>query len=610
MRPSANDTRQVEGVGRVWLTLATAALAGPVGMLGAPASAQAAAPEATVSVIVQYDPDSSARAENAVTAAGGRLLKRFEVIDGFAASVGANRVPALRAMPGVRSITPDASVRLSGDSGDWDKTTESSTSSGRTSWNDRSDEFGDNPLSQIATTIGVDDLQPRRAVSARDKPTGKGIGVALIDSGVAPVTGLNGPGKVINGPDLSFESQAPNLRHLDTFGHGTHMAGIIAGDDPGNSSDDFSGVAPGATLINLKVASADGATDVSQVIAAIDWVVTHRNDPGLNIRVLNLSFGTDSVQDARLDPLSYAVEAAWNKGIVVVVAVGNEGFKQTRVSMPAANPYVIAVGSSDGRGTPTRSDDIVADFSTRGNSTRGPDLVAPGKSVVSLRNPGSFIDEHYPGGLVPGDSEKRFFRGSGTSQATAVTSGAVALLLQQRPQLRPDQVKRLLTSTATPMPKADPIGRGAGLLNVAAAADAHPSSAVQKHPPALGTGSLELSRGTAHVADPTTGEVLQGEQDIMGQAWDPATWTVACAAGTAWSDGTWNSRTWSGSAWTGSSWASLTWSTTAWTGTNWAGRTWSSRTWSDAEWTSAGWSSRTWSSRTWSSRTWSGGYWS
>jgi len=168
--------------------------------------------------------------------------------------------------------------------------------------------------------------------------------VALIDSGVTPVKGLGDSAGVVNGPDLSFESQADNLRYLDTFGHGTHMAGIITGRDPevedGKEKDPghFVGVAPDAKLVNVKVASADGAADVSQVIAGIAWVVTPRNDPGLHIRVLNLPFGTDSVQDVQLDPLSHAVEAAWRNGIVVVVAVGNNGASASRLSMPAVNP--------------------------------------------------------------------------------------------------------------------------------------------------------------------------------------------------------------------------------------------------------------------------------
>src|SRR4029453_4060035 len=236
------------------------------------------------------------------------------------------------------------------------------------------------------------------------------------------------PGKVINGPDLSFESQNPELATIDSYGHGTHMAGSSAGNDTTTTAGvpKFPGIAPGANLISLKVAAANGATDVSQVIAAIDWVVTHRSDPGLNIRVMNLSFGTDSTQDTRLDPLSYAVEAAWRKGIVVVVSVGNDGASATRVTMPAANPYVIAVGAADEHGTAARTDDTVAPYSSRGSSVRHADVLAAGSSVISLRTPGSFIDENYPEARVADAAgDVRFLRGSGTSQAAAVVSGSV-----------------------------------------------------------------------------------------------------------------------------------------------------------------------------------------
>jgi serine protease AprX len=469
-------------------------------------------------------------------------------------------------------------------------------------------------LQEVNTTIGAPAVWAKKDAAGL-KLTGQGIGVALIDSGIAPVKGLAQPGKVVNGPDLSFESQAANLRQQDTFGHGTHMAGIIAGrdpDTPAGKEDDpryFVGVAPDARLVNLRVAAADGAVDVSQVIAAIDWAITHRNDAGLNIRVINLSFGTDSLQDPKFDPLSYAVEAAWRAGIVVVVSVGNDGPTATRVGNPALNPYVIAVGASDTAGTSARADDTIGGFSTRGDLTRHADLVAPGRSIVSLRDPGSFIDANFPEGLVA-DGTGRYFKGSGTSQATAVVSGAVALLLQQRPGLTPDQVKKLLTGTAVPMKGVDAVAQGAGELSVQAAAEAAtPAGAAQWFFRALGTGSLEGARGTAHVADPESGIELTGERDIMNRPWNPATWTVTSAAGWSWAGGSWNGNVWAGAGWNGTSWATRTWGGTAWTARTWSGSTWTARTWSSAGWTGAGWSARTWSARTWSARTWSGGYW-
>lgn len=195
------------------------------------------------------------------------------------------------------------------------------------------------------------------------------------------VEGLSRRGAVVNGPDLSYESQAPDLLHLDAFGHGTHLAGIIAAE-----ADEAVGVAPDSHLVSLKVAAHDGATDVPQVIAAIDWVVQHRNDPGMNIRVFNLAYGTDGVQDRMIDRLAYAVEVAWRHGIVVVVSAGNDG-AGARVTNPAISPFVLTVGATDPRGTDSVADDVLADFTSTGDGSRSVDVVAPGKSIASLPTP-------------------------------------------------------------------------------------------------------------------------------------------------------------------------------------------------------------------------------
>src|SRR5204863_415455 len=156
----------------------------------------------------------------------------------------------------------------------------------------------------------------------------------------------------------------------------------------------------------------NGATDVSQVLAGIDWVVQHRNDNGMNIRVVNLSFGTDSTQSYLLDPLAYAAEVAWLHGIVVVVSAGNTGFGSAQLNDPAYDPYVLAVAADDTKGSDSPDDDAIPDFQTRGNAVRHPDLVAPGKSIVGLRDPGSFIDQAFPAGRL---SRTRLFRGCGSS---------------------------------------------------------------------------------------------------------------------------------------------------------------------------------------------------
>src|SRR5205823_3325885 len=215
--------------------------------------------------------------------------------------------------------------------------------------------------------------------------------------------------------------------------------------------------------------------DVSQVLAAIDWVVQHHADPGLNIRVLTLAYGTASTQSYRVDPIAFAVENAWRHGIVTVVAGGNDGTTQHALTDPAIDPYVLAVGAADVTGSDLLGCASVARFSSR-SSSRPVDVIAPGVSIESLRDPGSSIDDAHPGAVV----DTRFFRGSGTSQASAVTAGAVALLLQAHPTLTPDQVKSLFRSTATPLALLDGAAEGAGMIDVSSAVGARtPSGAVQ-----------------------------------------------------------------------------------------------------------------------------------
>ncbi|HWH33030.1 MAG TPA: S8 family serine peptidase, partial [Egibacteraceae bacterium] len=425
--------------------------------------------------------------------------------------------------------------------------------------------------------------------------TGAGVDVALIDSGVAAVAGLDQPGGLLHGPDLSFESQSDALRHVDTFGHGTHMAGIIAGRDAGvtvpRAADHhaFHGVAPGARVVSLKVADRNGATDVSQVIAAIDWVVQHRDRAGLRIRVLNLSFGTDAVQDYRIDPLAHAAEVAWRNGIVVVAAAGNAGTGSPALDNPALDPFLLAVGAQDTRGTQGLGDDVVPAFSSTGDGVRNPDLVAPGVSVASLRVPDSGIDRHHPGGRVG----SRYFRGSGTSQAAAVVSGAVALLLQRHPGLTPDEVKQHLRASAEPLPAADPRGQGSGALDLEEALRRPPQlGARQPWEPSSGAGSLDGARGSLRLSHDDV--VLDGEQDIFGAPFDAAAHARLAEAGTAWSDGDWNGGPWTGAGWLGDRWAATVWSRSSW---------------SRSSWSSGGWTRSSWTRSSWSGDAWAGGGW-
>ena len=455
---------------------------------------------------------------------------------------------------------------------------------------------GQTRLDHVSAVVGADQMRNRGY-------TGRGVGVALVDTGVVPVKGLTS-GNVVNGPDLSFESQSADLRFLDTFGHGTHMAGIIAGNDPSTLlGQRFQGVAPGARLTSLKVGSAEGAVDVSQVVAAIDWVVTHRNDdPSNPIRVLNLSYGTDGVQDYRLDPLTHAVENAWRAGIVVVVAGGNNGSDNPRLNNPAYDPFVLAVGASDTRGTVDARDDLVPAFSSRGDASRRVDLVAPGRSIVSLRNPGSVVDVTHPSARV----DDRYFKGSGSSQAAAVTSGAVALLLQARPSLTPDQVKSLLRASAEPMPAADAAGRGVGELDVYRAFQKATPTTTQTWPTSTGLGSLEQARGTQHVGD--GGVELTGEQHVLGP-FDARRWASASSDFTAWDGGSWAGSDWTSGCWCESSWTGKSWAGKSWAGKSWAGKSWADHFWSAKSWAGKSWAGDSWTGSSWVGKSWAGKSW-
>ena len=437
--------------------------------------------------------------------------------------------------------------------------------------------------------------------------TGRGVDVALIDTGVSPVDALAADGKVVYGPDLSFESQAPNLTNLDTNGHGTFMAGLIAG-----NGSDYRGMAPGARIVSLKVGVVDGAVDVSQVVAAIDWVVQHRNDNGLNIRVINLSYGTNSAQDYKVDPLAFAAEQAWKAGIVVVAAGGNLGFQShmnnaPALADPAFDPWLLAVGSSDSNGTLNPLDDTVPSFSPwpKRGATRGVDVVAPGAHIQGLRVRNSYIDVNNPDARVGSD----YFRGSGTSESAAMMSGVVALILDKYPNATPDQVKALLTTTGLRISgKAQAIGGGALQLATTLVTPL-PSAATARQWWAwsTGAGKLEGSRGSDHLT--TDGVILDGEQDIFGKPFDSAGMADLEAAGHSWSGGTWNGSSWSGSSWSGSSWSGSSWSGSSWSGSSWSGSSWSGSSWSGSSWSGSSWSGSSWSGSSWSGSSWSTGAW-
>jgi serine protease AprX len=532
--------------------------------------------EVTRFIVKRDDAVPDARFERSVRAAGLTLVKAQPSL-GLAVVEGPADAPGvLRGLPGVVSVARDYTVRPQ--SLGFDYTAQPGAMTNVTQW------------------TGAENMW-------KAGYTGNGIDVALLDTGVTPVPALAASDKVVVGADLSFESQTADARYLDSYGHGTAMGGIIAGRETprsngttyANDNGNFYGMAPDARLVSVKLGDRYGAVDVSQVIAGMDWVVANRYRVG-NVRVINLSYGARSTLNAQNDPLSWAAEAAWKAGIVVVASSGNDGETAVGLASPAFNPWIIAVGSTDNKGTATAGDDSVATFSNTGNGvSRAPDLLAPGVGIVAPLAPGSQIAVQYPGAKLGNG----FVRGSGTSQSAAVISGAVALILSKYPGLTPDEVKRFLARSASTIPNLPYSMQGKGSVQLnKILTDTPPWGHRAAELNGNGTGSLDAARGGNYVT--INGTPLRGEADIMGRPWNSAAMASGAANNTAWTwDGYFNGVQWTGSG-------GLVSDTTTWAGRSWAGRSWAGRSWASGNWVGRSWATGTWSSTGWSTTTWSG----
>jgi len=304
-----------------------------------------------------------------------------------------------------------------------------------------------------------------------DPLSGAGIGIAIIDSGVDPDHVA-----LRNRVPVSVDFTGGN--GIDRYGHGTHVAAIIAGQSgAGFEPDDYRGIAPGAHIISLRVLNDRGNGRASSVIEAIDWAIDHREM--YHIRIINISIGAPVLQPYRDDPLCEAVERAIAAGMFVVASAGNAGRARDGTPMygdvtsPGNDPNVITVGALDMHGTPDRLDDTVADYSSRGPTmydvVMKPDLVAPGNNIVSAEASGSWLRRSRPGRHVTGAGPNAYMRLSGTSMAAGVVTGALALLLERAPQLTAVDAKAILQATCWLMPEGI-AASGSGSLDVFGAA--------------------------------------------------------------------------------------------------------------------------------------------
>jgi serine protease AprX len=508
----------------------------------------------------------TAAAVRAVTAAGGRVGTVLPLIGGVVAEV-----PAGADLGDDVLVTPNRAVSFAS-----------------------ADEAPDLPASTVRATLG---LRP-------DGDEGRGVTVAVVDTGVADVPDLSG--RIVGHVDVTGSGDG------DGYGHGTFMAGLIAASGE-SSGGAYRGVAPGSQILDVKVARQDGSTDLSSVLVGLQAVADR--GPAYRVRVLNLSLSSGSTVPYQVDPLNQALRVLWRRGVTVVVSSGNDGPEAGSVSAPGNDPALLTVGGVHENGTAARDDDTVAAWSGRGPTTQGvskPDLVAPGGSVIGLRSPGSVIDGRYPGSRVGED----YFRGSGTSMSAAVTSAAVAGLLAENPRLRPDDVKQLLRGTAyRSAGLADAGAAGSGGLDLAAAfADVDSADGrARADRTAAAPGSREEWRALSaaiEAGDTQAATRAWYALDPQARSWAARSWAALDTGTQEWVARSWVARSWASTDAEAQEWAARSWAARSWAGDGWSARSWAARSWAGDDWAARSWAGDDWAARSWASENWSARSWS
>jgi serine protease AprX len=457
-------------------------------------------PDRRVDVIVQLMPGvTPAEGTRVLRSAGATDLRLVPVINGVAARLGAARAEQLSRHAEVRAASLNATVK--------------------------SQTLVNFDPNKMATAFN----QSVTASNLWNQATGKGVGVAVIDTGVAGdlpdfrTSSTDSTSRVV----ASVVTNPNATTAGDTYGHGTHVAGLVAGDSGYRSSTDalrgkYAGSAPDANLISIKASDDDGRATVLDVIYGLQFAVEHKSD--YNIRVVNLSLESTQAESYATDPLDAAVESAWFNGIVVVAAAGNRGTASDAVNYaPGNDPYAIAVGGVDDQGTKDTNDDLMADWSSRGTTQDGfakPDFYAPGAHIVSNLSPNSAFASLCPTCLT---ANNEYIRAGGTSMAAPIVSGVVADILQKRPNWTPDQVKGAILHTLKPLPSG---GSEINALNAYNASGDKLYSNQNLSPNGLvdpGTGTIDYTRASWSRAS------WSDAADPLRASWSRASWSCNCS---------------------------------------------------------------------------------
>lgn len=478
-------------------------------------------PGEAVPIIAQFE-GSLDDAETFVRANGGNVEHRLELINALSGSVRPAMLEALDDEPSVVRVTLDAPV----------------VSTGSYKIETR------NLVTTFQQTIEAQTLWLAGAAI-----TGNGVGVAVVDTGISDDANCdfatlaeNCGARVVAGYATNDDADYAK----DGFGHGTHVANTIGGYSY-KANGEYAGVAPQANLIGVKIDDDQGNSTVGDVIEGLGWVFDNRTQ--YNIRVVNLSLSSSVAQSYKVDPLDAAVELLVFNGITVVVAAGNTSNAYS--FSPANDPFVITVGATDERGTSSRSDDTLASFSSAGvtlDSVAKPDVVAPGVNIVAGISPSSMIAKTYPGGIVREDNNVARYRMSGTSMATAIASGAAALLIEKHPDWTPGQIKAALVESGSAV-----TGSSAPQLNVRAAINETPNDA------SVGMTPSYLLLDAAGACDTTVVPV-----ESCPVVFEKISWGSVEFNKISWSKISWSKVSWSKVSWGGVDYQKISWSKVSW----------------------------------------------
>ncbi len=537
------------------------------------APAGAASSAATVDVVVTGTGTSVAAVADAVRAAGGVVRDALPLVTGVSAEL-----PAGAVLAPAFSVVPNAALELA---------------------------------SKEVATLKRDASPVRQALGLSGAPAGgRGVTIAVVDTGVADSAEFGS--RLVHRPvDPAWQG--------DQYGHGTFVAGVAAGG--GAADKTYAGVAPEAAVLDVRVADETGATDLVTVLKGLSIAQQAGAD------VVNLSLSSGSNLPYQIDPLTVALDRLWAAGIVVVVPTGNDGPGKASVTSPGTDPTLLTVGALDEKLTASAADDVVPTFSGRGPAPQGvakPDLVAPGQSLVSVRATGSAVDVDNPQARV-GD---RYFRGSGTSFATAAVAGTAALMLSKDASLSPDQVKAVVRSTAyRAKGLSDVRDAGSGGLSVAAALAA-PAPSVEAPdvdaPPAGDEAAWHAFLQALLDEDPVAAANSWSQLSPAAHKWAASTWAAHKWAASKWGANSWSAHKWAGTGgtedewamrfWAAHKWAASTWATddfvaSKWAASKWAASKWAASKWADEEFAASKWADEEFAASKWAASKWAASKW-